>query len=93
LILSKSDYKDLFITTVPIDINKLYNSESVANLTELKNTAHRLKGVFAMLEFEYLHQLCEDLERFIADENGLEIKNCIRELDVSVKRLMPEGNQ
>lgn len=46
-----------------------------------------------MLEFEYLHQLCEDLERFIADENGLEIKNCIRELDVSVKRLMPEGNQ
>ncbi|MTC59412.1 phosphotransferase RcsD [Providencia rustigianii] len=93
LILSKTDYKDLFITTVPIDINKLYNSESVANLTELKNTAHRLKGVFAMLEFEYLHQLCEDLERFIADENGLEIKNCIRELDVSVKRLMPEGNQ
>ncbi|HGF6560341.1 phosphotransferase RcsD [Providencia sp. PROV188] len=93
LILSKSDYKDLFISTVPIDINKLYNSESVANLTELKDTAHRLKGVFAMLEFHYLHKLCEDLEHYIADENGFEIKNCIRELDVSVKRLMPEGNQ
>ncbi len=63
----------MFITTVPIDINKLYNSESVEDLTELKNT-HRLKGVFAMLEFTYLHELCEDLERYIADENGLEIK-------------------
>lgn len=93
LILANSDYKDLFISTVPIDINKLYNSESVANLAELKDTAHRLKGVFAMLEFHYLHKLCEDLEHFIADENGFEIKNCIRELDVSVKRLMPEGNQ
>ena len=90
--LSNSDYKDLFITTVPIDINKLYTSESVKNLTELKNTTHRLKGVFAMLEFKLLHSLCEDLERFIADENGLKIRNCIRELDISVKRLMPEGN-
>ncbi|NHX34321.1 hypothetical protein HA388_30440, partial [Escherichia coli] len=51
LILANSGYRDLFITTVPIDINKLYNSESVEDLTELKNTAHRLKGVFAMLEF------------------------------------------
>ncbi len=91
-ILLNSDYKDLFITTVPIDINKLYNSDSVGDLTELKNTAHRLKGVFAMLDFKCLHKLCEDLERFIADENGLEIRNCIRELDISVKRLMPEGN-
>ena len=92
-ILSKSDYKDLFITTVPIDINKLYNSASIADLTELKNTAHRLKGVFAMLEFKLLHKLCEELEFFIADENELEIRNCIRELDISVRRLMPEGNQ
>ena len=91
--LANSGYKDLFITTVPIDINKLYNSESVEDLTELKNTAHRLKGVFAMLEFTVLHQLCEDLERYIADENGLEIRNCIRDLDNSVKKLMPEGNQ
>ncbi|EMT6576471.1 phosphotransferase RcsD [Providencia rettgeri] len=93
LILANSGYRDLFITTVPIDINKLYNSESVEDLTELKNTAHRLKGVFAMLEFTFLHKLCEDLERFIADENGLEIKNCISMLDNSVKKLMPEGNQ
>lgn len=93
LALANSGYRDLFITTVPIDINKLYNSESVEDLTELKNTAHRLKGVFAMLEFTYLHKLCEDLERYIADENGLEIKNCISMLDNSVKKLMPEGNQ
>lgn len=91
--LLKSDYKDLFITTVPIDINKLYNSASIADLIDLKNTAHRLKGVFAMLEFKLLHKLCEDLEFFIADKNELEIRNCIRELDISVKRLMPEGNQ
>ena len=92
-ILSNSDYKDLFITTVPIDINKLYNSESVEDLTELKNTAHRLKGVFAMLDFRFLHKLCEDLELYIAEENSLKISNCIRELDISVRRLMPEGNQ
>lgn len=91
--LVNSGYRDLFITTVPIDINKLYNSESVEDLTELKNTAHRLKGVFAMLEFTILHKLCEDLERYIADENGLKIRNCISMLDNSVKKLMPEGNQ
>ncbi|WP_369310801.1 phosphotransferase RcsD [Providencia rettgeri] len=91
--LAQSGYRDLFVTTVPIDINKLYNSESVEDLAELKNTAHRLKGVFAMLEFTVLHKLCEDLERYIADENGLEIRNCIRDLDNSVKKLMPEGNQ
>ncbi|HGN1705528.1 TPA: phosphotransferase RcsD [Providencia rettgeri] len=91
--LANSGYRDLFVTTVPIDINKLYNSESVEDLTELKNTAHRLKGVFAMLEFTVLHKLCEDLEHYIADENGLEIKNCISMLDNSVKKLMPEGNQ
>ncbi|EKT63903.1 phosphotransferase RcsD [Providencia burhodogranariea] len=92
-ILSNSDYKDLFITTVPIDINKLYNSESVEDLTELKNTAHRLKGVFAMLDFGFLHKLCEDLELYIAEENSIKISNCIRELDISVRKLMPEGNQ
>ncbi|EJD6368500.1 phosphotransferase RcsD [Providencia rettgeri] len=93
LVLANSGYRDLFITTVPIDINKLYNSESVEDLTELKNTAHRLKGVFAMLEFTVLHKICEDLERYIADENGLEIRKCISMLDNSVKKLMPEGNQ
>lgn len=92
-ILSNSDYKDLFITTVPIDINKLYNNERVEDLTELKNTAHRLKGVFAMLDFGFLHKLCEDLELYIAEKNSIKISNCIRELDISVRRLMPEGNQ
>ncbi|WP_273803741.1 phosphotransferase RcsD [Providencia rettgeri] len=93
LALAQSGYRDLFVTTVPIDINKLYNSESVEDLTELKNTTHRLKGVFAMLEFTVLHKLCEDLEHYIADKNGIEIRNCIRDLDNSVKKLMPEGNQ
>lgn len=92
-ILSNSDYKDLFITTVPIDINKLYTSESLEDLAELKNTAHRLKGVFAMLDFRFLHKLCEDLELYIAEGNSLKISNCIRELDVSVEKLMPKGNQ
>lgn len=91
--LSNSDYKELFITTVPIDINKLYNSESAEDLNELKNTAHRLKGVFAMLDFKFLHKQCEDLELYIAEENSLKIRSCIRELDISVRRLMPEGNQ
>ena len=46
-----------------------------------------------MLEFTVLHKICEDLERYIADENGLEIRKCISMLDNSVKKLMPEGNQ
>lgn len=46
-----------------------------------------------MLDFRFLHKLCEDLELYIAEGNSLKISNCIRELDVSVEKLMPKGNQ
>ncbi len=92
-ILFTSSYKDLFISTVPIDINKLYNSQSIDDLSELKNITHRLKGVFAMLNFEFLHNLCETLECHIAEDNKSEINKSIRELDYSVNKLVPQGNQ
>lgn len=91
--LSISPYRDLFITTVPVDINKLYSSESIADLTELKDITHRLKGVFAMLDFDLLKEICEYLEYHIAEHNKLEISKGIRELEYSVSKLMPEGDQ
>lgn len=91
--LSISPYRDLFITTVPVDINKLYSSESIDDLTELKDITHRLKGVFAMLDFDLLKKMCEYLEHHIAEHNKFEISKGIRELEYSVSKLMPEGDQ
>jgi len=91
--LSDSDYQKLFLTTVPIDINKLYTNQEKGNLKKLKDIAHRLKGVFAMLNFELLKKACEQLEQHIADNNEFEILNSIRDIDIFIKKLMPEGNQ
>ncbi len=91
--LSDSDYRNLFLTTVPIDINKLYTNQEKGNLKKLKDIAHRLKGVFAMLNFELLKKACEQLEQHIADNNEFEILNSIRDIDIFIKKLMPEGNQ
>ncbi|MFV9996769.1 MAG: phosphotransferase RcsD [Arsenophonus endosymbiont of Dermacentor nuttalli] len=91
--LSDSDYRNLFLTTVPIDINKLYTNQENGDLKKLKDTAHRLKGVFAMLNFELLKKACEQLEQHIADNNEFEILNSIRNIDIFIKKLMPEGNQ
>lgn len=83
---SDSDYRNLFLTTVPIDINKLYTNQEKGNLKKLKDIAHRLKGVFAMLNFELLKKVCEQLEQHIADNNEFEILNSIRDIDIFIKK-------
>ncbi|WP_274533221.1 Hpt domain-containing protein [Photorhabdus temperata] len=66
--LANSDYRQLFIETVPIDINKLYTDIEQYDLVSLSQTAHRLKGVFAMLDLEFLKLSCETLEQRITDK-------------------------
>uniref|UniRef100_UPI0036D9B786 phosphotransferase RcsD n=1 Tax=Photorhabdus sp. RM322S TaxID=3342825 RepID=UPI0036D9B786 len=90
--LSNSDYRQLFIETVPIDINKLYTDIEQYDLVSLSQTAHRLKGVFAMLDLEFLKLSCETLEQRITDSHKIEIKNSISHIDAIVKRLLQQGN-
>ncbi|ERT12827.1 phosphotransferase RcsD [Photorhabdus temperata subsp. temperata] len=90
--LANSDYRQLFIETVPIDINKLYTDIEQYDLVSLSQTAHRLKGVFAMLDLEFLKLSCETLEQRITDSNKIEIKNSISHIDAIVKQLLQQGN-
>lgn len=46
-----------------------------------------------MLDFDLLKEICEYLEYHIAEHNKLEISKGIRELEYSVSKLMPEGDQ
>ncbi|NHB61273.1 phosphotransferase RcsD [Photorhabdus sp. RW14-46] len=90
--LTDSDYRQLFVETVPIDINKLYTDIEQYDLISLSQTAHRLKGVFAMLDLELLKLSCETLEQHITDSNEIEIKNSISRLESFTKRLLQQGN-
>ncbi|WP_174261518.1 Hpt domain-containing protein, partial [Pantoea ananatis] len=59
----------------------------------LAQTAHRLKGVFAMLNLSPGKQLCETLERHIQHCDETNIKNTTSEVDTYVKDLLQQGNQ
>ncbi|PHM46032.1 hybrid sensory histidine kinase in two-component regulatory system with EvgA [Xenorhabdus mauleonii] len=91
--LANSDYRELFIETVPMDITKLYTDIEQYDLVSLSQTVHRLKGVFAMLELKFLRSSCEALEKHIADNNEVEIKNSISLIDSFVTKLLQQGNQ
>lgn len=90
--LNGSDYKELFISTVPIDIEKLHLEATNKDFHSLAQTAHRLKGVFAMLDLEYLRESCEYLEHDIKNHNELEIKERITQLDKWIRQLLQQGN-
>lgn len=90
--LKSSDYYSLFIETVPADIKKLYTEKSNNELSTLSQTAHRLKGVFAMLNLLPGKHLCGSLEQHIADGDTLNIENSISQIDFFVSRLL-QGNQ
>lgn len=90
--LNGSDYKELFINTVPIDVEKLHLEAINKDFHSLAQTAHRLKGVFAMLDLEYLRENCEYLERDIKNHNELEIKERITQLDKWIQQLLQQGN-
>jgi len=89
--LTKSGYYALFVETVPEDIKRLYAQSSAQNITALSQTAHRLKGVFAMLNLIEGKQLCEQLERQIQD-NTQDIQKNINDIDTYVKCLLQQGS-
>ncbi|NBN60275.1 phosphotransferase RcsD [Proteus sp. G2639] len=86
--LNGSDYKELFISTVPIDVEKLHLEATNKDFHSLAQTAHRLKGVFAMLDLEYLRESCEYLEHDIKNHNELEIEERITQLDKWIQQLL-----
>ncbi|PHM63654.1 phosphotransferase RcsD [Xenorhabdus ishibashii] len=91
--LANSDYMKLFIETVPMDITRLYADIERHDLISLSQTVHRLKGAFAMLDLKFLRSLCEALEKHIADNNEVEIKNSISFIESFVTKLLQQGNQ
>lgn len=87
-----SGYYPLFIETVPEDITRLYAELAANNVDSLEQTAHRLKGVFAMLNLLPGKQLCETLEHHIHDNNAPEIQKYINDIDTYVKSLLQQGS-
>jgi len=90
--LKSSDYYPLFVETVPEDLEKMYNENQRRDFTSLSQTAHRLKGVFAMLNLTPGKQLCETLEQHIAEGNMLMISDNINHIDSFVSRLLQQGS-
>lgn len=90
--LKSSDYYQLFVETVPEDLEKLYNENQRRDFTSLSQTAHRLKGVFAMLNLTPGKQMCEELEQYIADGDALHITETINLIDSFVSRLLQQGS-
>lgn len=86
-------YFQLFVDTVPDDVKRLYNEAAERNWSSLAQTAHRLKGVFAMLNLTPGKQLCETLEQHISECDDSNIKNTTSEIDRYVNDLLQQGNQ
>ncbi|WP_158783638.1 phosphotransferase RcsD [Pantoea sp. BAV 3049] len=86
-------YFQLFVETVPDDVKRLYNEAAERDLSSLAQTAHRLKGVFAMLNLNPGKQLCETLELHITECDDSNIKNTTSEIDHYVNELLQQGNQ
>ncbi|WP_348240657.1 Hpt domain-containing protein, partial [Salmonella enterica] len=70
---------------VPDDVKRLYTEAATSDVSALDQTAHRLKGVIAMLNMVPGKQLCETLEHLIRviDAPGIEIY--ISDIDAYVK--------
>jgi two-component system sensor histidine kinase RcsD len=90
--LRASGYLTLFAETVPDDVKRLYTEASAGDLQALAQTAHRLKGVFAMLNLVSGTLLCETLEQHIKqaiiEYDNSKIGNDIQQIDVFVIKLL-----
>lgn len=86
--LHASGYYALFVDTVPDDVKKLYTEAATDDFAALAQTAHRLKGVFAMLNLVPGKQLCETLEQVIREKDAPGIKKYISDIDAYVKSLL-----
>ncbi len=86
--LHASGYYALFVDTVPDDVKRLYTESALRDFAALAQTAHRLKGVFAMLNLVPGKQLCETLEHLIRESDAPGIENYISDIDKYVKSLL-----
>ncbi|MEI7207949.1 phosphotransferase RcsD [Pectobacterium carotovorum] len=95
--LAASDYYSLFVETVPDDLKRLYTEVEAGDFPSLSQTAHRLKGVFAMLNLHPGKQLCEQLEQHITAHDSEQIEANLHEIDRFVSALLspvePKGQQ
>ncbi|MFG6653992.1 phosphotransferase RcsD [Scandinavium sp. M-37] len=86
--LHASGYYALFVDTVPDDVKRLYTESATKDFAALAQTAHRLKGVFAMLNLVPGKQLCETLEHLIREKDAPGTEKYISDIDAYVKSLM-----
>ncbi|WP_312627088.1 phosphotransferase RcsD [Scandinavium sp.] len=86
--LHASGYYALFVDTVPDDVKRLYTESATNDFAALAQTAHRLKGVFAMLNLVPGKQLCETLEHLIREKDAPGTEKYISDIDAYVKSLM-----
>ncbi|EGT0650434.1 phosphotransferase RcsD [Citrobacter braakii] len=86
--LHASGYYALFVDTVPDDVKRLYTEAATSDFAALAQTAHRLKGVFAMLNLVPGKQLCETLEHLIQEKDAPGIEKYISDIDDYVKSLL-----
>ena len=86
--LHASGYYALFVDTVPDDVKRLYTESATRDFAALAQTAHRLKGVFAMLNLVPGKQLCETLEHLIRETDAPGIEKYISDIDAYVKSLL-----
>ncbi|QTF09427.1 phosphotransferase RcsD [Brenneria izadpanahii] len=91
--LASSDYYSLFVETVPDDLKRLYTEAEDGDFLSLAQTAHRLKGVFAMLNLHPGKQLCEQLEQHITARDSAQIENNLHEIEEFVSALLQQGSQ
>ncbi|MEQ4511506.1 MAG: phosphotransferase RcsD [Dickeya sp.] len=91
--LHNSDYYSLFVDTVPEDIKRLYTEAQNGDFLSLAQTAHRLKGVFAMLNLHPGKQLCEALEKLITTQDRAQIEDHLQQIDSFVTALLQPGGQ
>ncbi|MCG8159110.1 phosphotransferase RcsD [Brenneria goodwinii] len=91
--LASSDYYSLFVETVPDDLKRLYTEAEDGDFLSLAQTAHRLKGVFAMLNLHPGKQLCEQLEQHITARDSVQIENNLHEIEGFVSALLQQGSQ
>ncbi|HFT6760540.1 TPA: phosphotransferase RcsD [Klebsiella aerogenes] len=86
--LHASGYYALFADTVPDDVQRLYTEFTTSDFAALAQTAHRLKGAFAMLNLIPGKQLCEALEHLIPERDTQGIEKYISDIDGYVKSLL-----
>ena len=88
-----SEYYSIFEQTVKEDMNKLRSEIMQDDYSALALTAHRLKGVFAMLNLQEGKSYCEKIEHYIEQHQKLNITNSISELQHYVDSLLQQGSQ